>query len=142
MRNLQLVALVSLVILSIWVALTNGFAAREKSNQSSQSVDSVTKWEQRVKRVLDHVPSSVTQFGYVADWDLPNSDYDLVDQDNEYTLTQYALAPHIVQPGLDHEWIIGNFTHPGFEDWLGKNLSAYDITDLGFGIYVIHRTSP
>ena len=142
MRNLHIAALVGLVTLSIWVALTNGFAAREKSNQVSQSTDSVTKWEQRVKRVLDHVPSNVTEFGYAADWDLPNSDYNLVDQDNEYTLTQYALAPRIVQPGLEHEWIIGNFTQPGFEDWLKNKLSSYKITDLGFGIYLIHRTAP
>jgi len=141
MRNLRIIAMISLVTVSIVVAITNGLAARAKWNENSQSIDSVSKWEKRVKAVLNHVPNNVTEFGYVADWDIPNSGYNIIDQDNEYTLTQYALAPRIVQPGLDHEWIIGNFTYPGFRDWLAKNLSSYKITEIGFGIYVIHRTS-
>src|SRR5689334_13920838 len=141
MRNLRIAAMVSLVIFSLFVTMTNGLAARAKWNENSKSIDSVSKWEKRVKAVLNHVPGNVTEFGYVADWDIPDSGYDLIDQDNEYTLTQYALAPRIVQPGLDHEWIIGNFTNPGFRDWLDKNLSSYRLTAMGFGIYLIHRTS-
>jgi hypothetical protein len=141
MRKLRAIAIISLVTFSIFVAVTNGLAARAKWNQNSQSTDSVSKWEKRVKPVLDHVPSNITSFGYVADWDVPGSEYNIIDQDNEYTLTQYALAPRIVQPGLDHEWIIGNFTDTGFRDWLDKNLSSYEIIEIGFGIYVIHRTS-
>jgi hypothetical protein len=141
MRKLRAIAIISLVTFSIFVAVTNGLAARAKWNQYSQSTDSVSKWEKRVKPILDHVPSNITLFGYVADWDIPGSEYNIVDQDNEYTLTQYALAPRIVQPGLDHEWIIGNFTNRDFRDWLDKNLSSYEIIEIGFGIYVIHRTS-
>jgi len=140
MRNLRIAAMFSLVMLSLFVAITNGLAARNKWKQNSQSVDSVSKWEKRVKAVLNQVPDTVTEFGYAADWDIPDSGYDLIDQDNEYTLTQYALAPRIVQPGLNHEWIIGIFTNPGFRDWLDKKLLSYKITGIGFGIYLIHRT--
>ena len=140
MRNLRIAAMIGLVTFSLFVAITNGLAARTKWAENSQSVDSVSRWEKRVRAVLNHVPGNVMEFGYVADWDIPDSGYDLIDQDNEYMLTQYALAPHIVQPGLDHEWIIGNLTNPGFRDWLDKNLSSYKITEMGFGIYVIHRT--
>ena len=142
MRILRIAAMISLVGLSLFVAAMNGRAAYAKRQEASQSVDVVTKWEKRVLPVLDHVPNDVDEFGYVADWDLPNSNYDIVDQDNEYTLTQYALAPRIVQPGLDHEWIIGNFTQGGFQEWLDQNLSAYEIREIGFGIYIIHRTAP
>jgi hypothetical protein len=142
MRILRIAAMIILVALSLFVATTNGQAAYTKKQEASQSIDAVTKWEKRVLPVLDHVPNSVTELGYVADWDLPHSDYDVVDQDNEYTLTQYALAPRSVQPGLDHEWIIGNFTQAGFQEWLDQNLSAYEISEIGFGIYIIHRTAP
>jgi len=142
MRILRIAALMSLMALSLFVAITNGRAAYTKRQEASQSIDPVTKWEKRILPVLDHVPDNVTEFGYLADWDLPKSDYDIVDQDNEYTLTQYALAPRIVQPGLDHEWIIGNFTQAGFQGWLDQNLSAYEISQIGFGIYIIHRTAP
>jgi hypothetical protein len=142
MRILRIAAMLSLMALSLFVASMNGRAAYTKRQEASQSIDPVTKWEKRVLPVLDHIPNNITALGYVADWDLPNSDYDVVDQDNEYTLTQYALAPRIVQPGVDHEWIIGNFTQPGFQEWLDQNLSAYEISEIGFGIYIIHRTTP
>jgi len=142
MRNLRAIAMISLILYSVFVAATNGLAARARWNRDSQTSDSVSKWEKRVKPVLDHIPSNVTELGYVADWNIPGSRYDLIDQDNEYTLTQYALAPRIVQPGLNHEWMIGNFTDKGFRSWLDQNLSSYKIIEIGFGIYVIHRTSP
>jgi hypothetical protein len=142
MRNLRAIAMISLILYSVFVAATTGLAARARWNRDSQTSDSVSKWEKRVKPVLVHIPSNVTELGYVADWDIPGSGYDLIDQDNEYTLTQYALAPRIVQPGLNHEWMIGNFTGKGFRSWLDQNLSSYKIIEIGFGIYVIHRTSP
>ena len=142
MRNLRAIAMISLVLYSIFVAATNGLAAYSSWNRYSLGGDSVSKWEKRVRPVLDHIPSDITELGYVADWDIPDSGYDIIDQDNEYTLTQYALAPRIVQPGLDHEWMIGNFTDKSFLKWLDQNLASYKIIELGFGIYVIHRTSP
>jgi len=142
MRSLRAIALISLLLYSILVAATNGWTAFARWNRNSQVGDSVSKWEKRVKPVLDHIPSAITELGYAADWDIPGSGYDIIDQDNEYTLTQYALAPRKLQPGLDHEWIIGNFTYTGFRNWLDKNLASYNIIEIGFGIYVIHRTSP
>lgn len=142
MRNLRAIALISLILYSLFVAATNGLAVHARWNRDSQSSDSVSKWEKRIKPALDHIPSNVTELGYAADWDIPDSGYDIIDQDNEYTLTQYALSPRTVQPGLDHEWIIGNFTNNNFRKWLDKNLSSYKIIKIGFGIYAIHRTSP
>jgi len=141
MRNLRLIAIIGLVVFSLFVAINNGIAARMRQEQDSPSTDSVSKWEQRIEPALDRVPENTNILGYAADWDLPNADYNLIDQETEYTLTQYALAPRALQPGLDHEWIIGNFTRPGFEDWLDNNLAAYEIREIGFGIYLIHRTS-
>jgi len=135
MQNLRIIAMIGLITFSLFVTINNGMAAR--GNPSSG--DSVSKWEKRVKPVLNRVPGNKKVLGYVADWDIPNAEYEIIDQETEYTLTQYALAPRAVQPGLDHEWIIGNFTKPGFEDWLNQNLPSYEISELGFGIYLIHR---
>lgn len=141
MRNLRSIALIGLITFGLFVTFENGMTARARWDQNPLSQDSVSKWEKRVRPVLEHVPDDVTVLGYVADWDLPGSEYDIIDQDTEYTLTQYALAPRMVQPGLEHEWIIGNFTKPGFRDWLAKNLPSYEMIEIGFGIFLIHRTS-
>ena len=141
MRILRLTALTGLVAVSLLVAASNGLTARSSTLQAEQLVDSVTRWEKRVESVRRHIPGDTKVVGYVADWDIPGMGYNLVDQDAEYTLTQYALAPLMVEPGLGHEWIIGNFTGPGFREWLDEQLSSYEIREIGFGIYVIHKTS-
>jgi hypothetical protein len=141
MRNLRMIAITGLIIFSLFAAINNGIHAHWNRNQDQSREDSVSRWEKRVKSVLKHVPGDVNVLGYAADWNIPNTEYDLIDQENEYTLTQYTLAPRAVQPGLDQEWIIGNFTKPGFRDWLDENLPSYEIIELGFGMYLIHRTS-
>jgi hypothetical protein len=141
MQNVRIIAIIGLIALGLVVAINNAIHARTRSEQERSSMDTVSKWEARVHRVLVHLPSDTKEIGYVADWDIPGMEYDLVDQETEYTLTQYALAPRRVQPGLDQEWIVGNFTSPNFRDWLDKNLSSYEIIEVGFGIYLIHNTS-
>ena len=141
MRNLRVAAIFILVTFSIFVAFRTGVQIRAKWIAERTSIDTVSKWEERIKTVLKHLPDDVNVIGYIADWDLPDTEYNVIDQENEYTFTQYALAPRAVQLGLEHEWIIGNFTNKDFRVWLDQNLASYEIIELGFGIYLIHRTS-
>jgi hypothetical protein len=141
MRKLHLLATISLVLFGTYVSLDNARFAHSSQTQVTPSGDAVSKWEKRIQPALEHVPEGIQVVGYVAEWDLPGVEYNLVDQDTEYTLTQYALAPRSLQPGLEPEWIIGNFTRPGFREWLDQNLPSYEIREIGFGIYLIHRSS-
>jgi hypothetical protein len=141
MHKLRIAAMIGLMAFAIYTSITNGLYAREKWGQASPSIDSVTKWETRIQLMLDRAPQDVTEFGYVSDWDIPGAEYDPIDQDQEYVLTQYALSPRIVQPGLDHEWIIGNFVGNEFRGWLDDKLTSYELREIGYGIYLIHRTS-
>jgi hypothetical protein len=134
--------MISLMAFAIFTAILTGMDARERWDQARHSIDSVTKWENRILPILDRVPEDVTQFGYVADWDIPDANYNGIDQDQEYVLTQYVLAPRILQRGLDHEWIVGNFVGTDFKKWLDQNLPSYELKEIGYGIYLIHRTSP
>jgi hypothetical protein len=141
MRIFRIIAMTGLLMVGLLVAVVNGLTARSRTFQAEQSIDTVSKWEKRVGSVLKHIPRDTKVVGYVADWDIPGMGYNLVDQDAEYTLTQYALAPLMIEPGLDHEWVIGNFTGSGFREWLDEQLPSYEIKEIGFGIYVIHKTS-
>lgn len=141
MRKLRILAAIGLVLFGTYVSLDNARFAHGSQIQVAPSGDAVSKWEKRIQPVLKHVPEGTEVLGYVAEWDLPGVEYDLVDQETEYTLTQYALAPRSLQPGLEPEWIIGNFTRPGFREWLDQNLPSYEIREIGFGIYLIHRNS-
>jgi hypothetical protein len=95
--------------------------------------DGAAKWEERMQAVHRTLPVSVREVGYI-------SDPEMTAQVQEYSLTKYALAPVVVRQGVDYEWLIGNFTQPGFEDFIQAQIPAgYSIQKLGAGIYLIHR---
>ncbi|HJS18408.1 MAG TPA: hypothetical protein VJ785_06655 [Anaerolineales bacterium] len=142
LKYVRQMTVIGLVIFSLIVSYKNAASVAGRWDPAQPFNNPVDKWEKRINRIKNFIPEDVTLIGYVADWDLPGIQYNLVDQDAEYMLTQYALAPIQVKPGLDPEWVIGNFTTPGFEDWLDKQLQSYEIIDLDQGIYIIHRNVP
>src|SRR5512145_3077411 len=81
MQRLRIIAMIGLIGFSLFVAINNGMAARSRPQQNPASDDAVSKWEKRVKPMLKRVPDNIEVFGYVADWDLPNAQYNLVDQE-------------------------------------------------------------
>jgi hypothetical protein len=141
-RLFRFLAIFALVIYGLNVSFGNWATALNLSRSNSTVNDSVTDWEKRMKRVKSRLPENVAVVGYVADWDLPGVETNPVDQDTEYVLSQYALAPIKVVPGLEAEWILGNFVTPDFRTWLDQSLSAYEMTEIGYGIYLVHRISP
>jgi hypothetical protein len=95
--------------------------------------DGAAKWEERMRPLREVLSPSVREVGYI-------SDPDQAAQVNEYSLTRYALAPVVVHQGVNYEWIIGNFTQPGFEDILKEQIHAEStVQKFGAGIYLIHR---
>lgn len=139
---LRLLAALALALFSLWVLLGGVTSLRADWDPRAPFNNPVDKWAERLKPIPALLPAGVETLGYLADWDIPGQTFDPVDQDAEYMLTQYSLAPLRVVPGADHEWIIGNFTAPGFESFLDRTLPAYEIRSLKLGIYLIHRTSP
>ena len=98
--------------------------------------DGAAKWEQRMQPIRAALPPTIQEVGYISD---PEQTA-LV---QEYSLTRYALAPVVVHQGINYEWVVGNFTQPGFEDMLQAQIpSGYTIQAFGAGIYLIHRTLP
>lgn len=125
---------VSLLVIAILFSEVYSFFVAP-SRELTQD-DGLAKWEQRMKPVREQLPSFVREVGYISDSD-PTAIND------EYALTQFALAPVVVRRGVEYEWIIGNFTQRGFEDILQQNIPTdFTITKFGAGIYLIHRTLP
>jgi hypothetical protein len=141
-RLFRFLAISGLVVYGLYVSLGNMAIALNLSKPNSTASDSVTDWERRMKRVKNRLPEDVTVVGYVADWNLPGVETNPVDQDTEYVLSQYALAPVKVVPGLEAEWILGNFVTPDFQAWLDQSVPAHEMTKIGYGIYLIHRINP
>lgn len=80
------------------------------ANDGIPGEDMVTLWERRLRRVKPLLPESGV-IGYVSDWDVPDADISLKDQQIEYLLSQYTLAPLVLERGTNHEIVFGNFTN-------------------------------
>lgn len=104
----------------------------------NSSDEMVTKWEDHVQALRDALPSGLTQIGYMDDSTLSGdaASFDV----NEFQLMQYSVAPIALQPGIDHEWAIGNVNNAdGLETWLTEQMGAHEVQSFGFGLYLIHN---
>lgn len=104
--------------------------------------DPVTIWNAKFAKIKKALPAETKTVGYLADWDIPDSDYYNADLYNEYVLTQYALAPIIVVRGSNYEWVIGNLTPEGYQIWRKTTQEKYDVVFSKYGLYLFHRIEP
>lgn len=109
-------------------------------NQNGLNQDTATGWEKRLSALREDLPDRGV-IGYVSEQDYPGVPFNIVDQDEEFVLTQYSLAPLILDRGNPHhELVIGNFSTEydyQFEKELGLRLLA----DYGMGIFLFEGES-
>ena len=129
-------AFAAFLMLEIYIGWKNfqDIAASQKA-----AGEPVAEWERRFAPLKKIMPFTHGTVGYVSDSPVAGIDYYNPDDQIEYTLTQYVMAPVVVRKGADHEWIIGNFSKQGYEDWKRANPGPFEITSLNYGVYLIHR---
>lgn len=127
-------------LLALLCLMASGAHVLKAYRSMSDSRDVVTGWEEKSKTILAALPEDVFMAGYVERSDIPGST--AVFDEAEFFITQYGVAPVVLAPGLEHEWIVGNFgsgvTRQSLDPWLERELGSYAVQDLGFGIYLIH----
>jgi hypothetical protein len=109
---------------------------------SNVSKDMVSSWEQRMQVVRGALPPDITAVGYMDEGSLRGGTLGL--DTPEFFMTQYGLAPVVVRLDAREDWIIGNFGSSldvkAITSWLRTKYPRYAAKDLGFGIYLIHRS--
>jgi hypothetical protein len=104
------------------------------------SNDMVSSWDKRLAGVRTDLPADVKAVGYVGDWDImPASDYIYANEETEFVLTQYALAPVIVDRGDKDQWVILNLTPKAYAVWIKTQPQNIKITDYGLRIFLVHK---
>ncbi len=95
----------------------------------SQGADEITNFEKRFRELKKVLPPCGF-VGYVTDEKLTAK---------EFSLTQYALFPIIVERNKEHNLIVGNFRDPSInsEFFAEQNLKLLD--DFGNGIMLFTR---
>jgi hypothetical protein len=103
--------------------------------------DPVADWEVRFEPLRARLPFVRGVVGYLSDSGVPGVTYDKANDEGEYILTQYALAPIIIVWGTDQEWNVANLSAEAYRLWSAQEHNEFDIRALGRGLYLLHRTA-
>jgi len=104
-------AVILLIGLSFYSSLQT-FQTTSKDVAELSGDDMVTAWDKRQRKVRLLLPGYGV-IGYLADWDIPNYKYSPSDQEVEFLLAQYTVAPLVLERGIQHDLILGNFNDTG-----------------------------
>ncbi len=134
--RLQRGALALLVLASLVASLQNLVSTRDLGSVTD---DPVADWERRFTPIKQQLPFQRGLVGYISDADVPGSTYNAANDEGEYVLTQYVLAPIIIKRGTAQEWNIANLDRQAFDLWNESNGWKFQVTAFKGGLYLLHR---
>ena len=108
---LKYAAFIVLLGLCVYSGIT-GFQTAAQSAGEVSGDDMVTAWDKRLRKIRPLLPEYGI-VGYLADWDIPGGKFGSSDQEVEFLLAQYTVAPVVLERGHGHELILGNFSDNG-----------------------------
>ncbi len=133
-------AIIGLVIVFTGINFRHLSQTAQGWNSDFIADDMVTHWDKRMQPLQSNLPINTTMIGYVGDWDvLPENEYHYAGEETEYILTQYALAPIIVQRSDEHEWVIANLTPKAYDIWITTQPKDIEIIEYGLRIFLVHN---
>ncbi len=125
-----------LLFLQIYTGLKNLQYIQGAEYNASEPV---AEWERRLAGLKKILPLTSGVVGYVSDSGVSGINYYDPNDQIEYTLTQYVMAPIIIKKGDNFEWIIGILSKSGYENWVSTHNGEFQITFLKYNVYLIHR---
>ncbi|NLF50847.1 MAG: hypothetical protein GX577_06890 [Leptolinea sp.] len=131
-NNKSLIAITSGLIILMALVLFSTYESFRSSVTASEGLDEldmVTAWDRRMRKIREILPDHGV-IGYLADWDIPNVKYGSSDQEVEFLLAQYTVAPVVLERGADHDLILGNFNDSGETAKMAKILDTFEISLL------------
>jgi len=136
---LQRVVLAGIIVASIYFGFQNLRYAMAIGNLTN---DPVTQWEVRFQAVKKILPFKRGVIGYITNSDVPGAIYNANNEQGEYTLTQYTMAPIILVHGDDEEWTLANLNGRAFQTWSQANQGRFRVTPLKDNLYLLQRLNP
>ena len=100
--------------------------------------DGVYDWDARLAELRADLPPDVEVVGYVSDWDV-SPEYNYPDNETEYVLTQYTMAPVIVTRDTEREWVIVNLAPKDFETWAATQPADMKVTKYPLGLFLVRK---
>jgi hypothetical protein len=135
-RWLQRIVIILIMAAGLYASVANLIGTRDLGSVSD---DPVADWEKRFAQIKTKIPFERGVVGYISDADIPGAAYNAANDEGEYVLTQYILAPIIIKRGTAQEWNIANLDRAAFELWSKFNSSRFEVTPFKGGLYLLHR---
>jgi hypothetical protein len=134
-NRIQKLTIVFLILSSISAMLLH-WQATIHIEKGSEALE---KWEDHLRPVRDVLPIKRGIVGFVSDWNVPGMEFDASDQQAEFLLTQYALAPLILVDGPVADWNVAILNKRAFAMWQESNPGHFKIIPLKHNVYILHR---
>ena len=128
--------IVLMVIASLYASIQNLISTKQLGSVSD---DPVADWEKRFVPIKARLPFQRGVVGYISDSNVPGATYDAANDQGEYVLTQYVLAPIVIVKGTAQEWNIANLDRPAFDLWSKSNEGQFEVIPYKGGLYLLHR---
>ena len=138
-RWLQRGALMLVVLASLYASLQNLISTRDLGSISD---DPVADWEKRFEPLKRALPFARGVVGYISDSSVPGINFNEPNDEGEYVLAQYVLAPIIIVKGTGQEWNVGNLSPAAYAGWSKSNHGEFEVTPFKDGLYLLHRVAP
>ena len=133
---LQRVFLGLLIAVCLYASVQNLIATKALGSVSD---DPVADWEKRFTSIKARIPFKRGVVGYISDSAVPGAVYDSANDQGEYVLTQYVMAPIVIVKGTNQEWDLANLGRQAFELWSRANQGKFEVVAEKSGIYLLHR---
>ena len=133
--NMQNIAVILLVSASAATSLQYAQSTRGLE----RGAEALNAWEARLEPVRAALPVKRGVIGYIGEWDVLGTSYGVWDQESEYLLTQYALAPLILVKGPAAEWNVAVLERRSLEVWQSAHPGEYEVIPLKHNVYLLHK---
>jgi hypothetical protein len=135
---LRRAVLASMIIASLYASIQNLVRTPELGSLKD---DAVADWVERFDPIKARLPFQRGVVGYISDAEVAGVNFNEADELGEYVLSQYALAPIIIERGTAREWCIANLSRQAYESWSKANSGVFELEWSGGGLYLLHRTA-
>ncbi len=130
------VLIVMMVAASLYASIQNLISTKDLGSVND---DPVADWEKRFGPIKQRLPFERGIVGYISNSSVPGAGFNAANDEGEYVLTQYVMAPIIIVKGTDQEWNIANLDRQGFELWSKTNQGRFEVIPFKGGLYLLHR---
>ena len=139
-KYLQRFILIVIAILGVKTSIESFTLSTNRQSNDNDTVD-MGKWERSVSKLIAPIPFKRGVVGYISNQDIPGAAFNKDNDDGEYVLTQYAVAPLILIRGTKQEWNILNLDPETYKMWILANANDFRFIELAGGMYLVQKVS-